>query len=343
VNRTHIKQLQQQYPIMDTLAAHRIKNEGNTCYINSVIQALFSSKHFRDHISNTCVDDDVDLAPLFKVLFGEMVSNTVSQVISLKPLFKVLHKRIGNIMKIFQENDAMEFLTILLNELAKDYNTNTLTDEPPTKKRCLEGAFTKLQILLKKQWIDSHKDALSHFTDTVYGQYVVQVRCMKCRFSSHRGEPFVNLELSLNDDTSIEMLDLLKSAFKCEHIDTRDCDKNCGKAPGIRSSRIWKMPKMLMIHLKRFHGFQKITTSVTVPHSLNLETYSLFCENPDYKLVAIICHVGQLQSGHYFTLVKRPHSWFIMDDDMTPQSITDIQPYSSAFYILVYDQVTAAL
>jgi ubiquitin C-terminal hydrolase len=325
---------------------HRIKNEGNTCYMNSVVQALFSSKHFQDHVSNTTITkDDSELASLFNILFTEMSKSTISQVISLKPLFKVLEARMGDTLELFQENDAMEFLTILLDELAKDYDDEDGDDSisPPAKKRCLDPVFAKLDTLLKKQWLESHKDALSVFTDIVYGQYVIQVRCVKCRFSSHRGEPFVSLDLSLQGDTTLDMMNLMNSAFTCEHVYERECDKNCGKASGIRSSRIWKMPKMLLIHFKRFHGTQKVTTPVTVPHNLNLNSYSLFCDNPNYKLVAIICHVGQLQSGHYFALVKRSNTWYIVDDDMTPQPITDIQPYSRAFYIVVYDNVTEAL
>lgn len=321
---------------------HRFRNEGNTCYINSVIQALFASKHFRNHVvtSDITTTNDMGIAPLFKVLFEEMQNNSTSQVVRLRPLFNVLEERIGGILELFQENDAMEFMTILLDELAKDYkfaDTST-TSTSAYPQRCLEPVFAKLDTLLKKQWFESHNDALSGFVDVIYGQYVIQVRCTNCRFSSHRGEPFVSLDLSLGGDATLDMTDLVSTAFNCEHIHERECDKNCGKAPGVRSSRIWKTPKMLLIHFKRFHGFQKITTPVAVPDTLHLKPYSLFCENPNYNLVAIICHVGQLQSGHYFALVKRQDTWYLVDDDMAPRKITDIQQYSRTFYIVVYDQ-----
>ena len=323
---------------MDTLPPHRIRNEGNTCYMNSVVQALFSSTHLRTYIT-TCEEFTQDangLASWFKILFTEMQDNTVSKVVSLRPLFETLKTRIGGIMELFQENDAMEFITILLDELAKDYKAPYT---PEAKRLCPDPSFAKLEVLLKKHWINSHADALSAFNDIVYGQYIIQVKCSQCRHTSHRGEPFISLDLAIHGDTTVDMLDLVTAAFNCENISERTCDKKCGKAPGVRSSRIWKNPKLLAINLKRFHGYQKITTPVVVPQTLDLNKYSLFCASTKYQIVAIICHVGQLQSGHYYALIKRGTVWYIVDDDMTPQPITDIQPYSRTFYVLLYDAV----
>jgi ubiquitin C-terminal hydrolase len=303
-----------------------------------VVQALFSSKHLRTHIT-TCEEFTQDancLASWFKTLFTEMQENKVSRVVSLKPLFDTLKERIGGIMELFQENDAMEFITILIDELAKDYKAPYT---PDGKRVCPDPSFAKLDVLMKKHWVNSHADAISAFNDITYGQFIIQVRCGKCRHTSHRGEPFISLDLGINGDTTVNMLDLLNTAFRCENISDRTCDKRCGKVPGVRSSRIWKIPKLLTINLKRFHGYQKITTPIIVPDNLDLNQYSLFCANTQYHIVAIICHVGQLQSGHYYALVKRGNIWYIVDDDMTPQPITDIQPYSRTFYVLLYDSL----
>lgn len=323
---------------MDILPIHRIRNEGNTCYMNSVIQALFSSLHFREYIT-TCeefTNDENGLASWFKILFTEMKNNTINTLVSLKPLFNTLKARIGSIMELFQENDAMEFITVLIDELAKDYKAPYT---PEGKRFCPDPSFAKLDVLMKKHWVNSHTDALSAFNDIVYGQHIIQVRCAQCRHSSHRGEPFISLDLAIHGDTTVNMLDLLHTAFNCESISDRTCDKKCGKTPGVRSSRIWRIPKMLAINLKRFHGYKKITTPVTVPDTLDLQKYSLFCGNTNYQIRAIICHVGQLQSGHYYALVKRETVWYIVDDDVFPQPITDIQPYARTFYVVIYDSV----
>jgi ubiquitin carboxyl-terminal hydrolase 8 len=92
------------------------------------------------------------------------------------------------------------------------------------------------------------------------------------------------------------------------------CSRN-GEVRKLRDMSLWKLPKVLVVHLKRFlvQGWdkQKIESKVRIPFTLKMSDFAphsgkfwLTLDDkstlqPNYKLYGICHHVGNLKFGHY--------------------------------------------
>ncbi|XP_062188295.1 ubiquitin carboxyl-terminal hydrolase 8-like [Phragmites australis] len=107
----------------------------------------------------------------------------------------------------------------------------------------------------------------------------------------------------------------------------------------------WRLPEVLVIHLKRFYYTQftrnKLETFVDFPISdLDLSSYIADkSEQPDshYRLYAISNHYGNMGGGHYTASIfhEEGKGWYKFDDDcVTPLSEDSIK--TPAAYVLFY-------
>lgn len=112
---------------------------------------------------------------------------------------------------------------------------------------------------------------------------------------------------------------------------------------------IWKLPPLLVIHLKRFkyHGLwrDKITTNVDYPiDNLNLDKYILGNDSKskqnNYNLYAISNHSGTLDGGHYTAMCRHfEHDrWFKFDDTDVKEINSTSSLKSPLSYILFYSR-----
>jgi ubiquitin carboxyl-terminal hydrolase 4/11/15 len=113
---------------------------------------------------------------------------------------------------------------------------------------------------------------------------------------------------------------------------------------GTKKFDLWKLPPVLIIHLKRFQFSRmyrdKIDTFVDFPlEGLDLSDYVI---NPDngscvYDCYAVSNHMGGLGGGHYTAYAKSQFDgeWYELDDSRTSKASAD-QIKSSAAYVLFY-------
>ena len=89
--------------------------------------------------------------------------------------------------------------------------------------------------------------------------------------------------------------------FKCAKCQKKQkCDKVVG---------LYELPKILIIHLKRFKSmyfyikgeFQKDRTKIKIEESIDLKAFIQQKDNKStkYNLYAIVNHEGDLEFGHY--------------------------------------------
>ncbi|KAK3124480.1 hypothetical protein QOZ80_7BG0587090 [Eleusine coracana subsp. coracana] len=108
---------------------------------------------------------------------------------------------------------------------------------------------------------------------------------------------------------------------------------------------LWRLPEVLVIHLKRFSYTQftrnKLETFVDFPISdLDLSPYMSDKSkqpNSHYRLYAISNHYGNMGGGHYTASIyhEQGKGWYKFDDDrVTPMSEESIK--TSAAYVLFY-------
>lgn len=316
-----------------------IRNVGNTCYLSTSLQCLAHCLSFAYPIIANSVNTNstisYQLRELFKLLWIQQETADPGK------LLRALSPRLDDIMPLYQQNDAMEFIMLFI-----DVITNEIGERAQDKKvdTTLSGS-AKLTNIMQVNWVNSHKLAYSYMCDIVYGQTVNQTKCLLCGDIEHRGELFCNLSLAIpssTNDAPIDLQAMLKEYFRPESV-KRDCDRcRLRNVEATNAARIWRSPQVMMIHLKRFDANNnKIRTRVDVPLTMDIDEFVITDAAASYELKAIACHSGATNFGHYFAIVKNPsNQWYIMDDDdpIKPiESPTTVR--SDHFYILFYEQV----
>jgi hypothetical protein len=104
-------------------------------------------------------------------------------------------------------------------------------------------------------------------------------------------------------------------AFVREESLTEDdcwfCPKCKERRPAVSTIQPWKLPDILVIHLKRFLFLptwrEKIRTNVTFPlHSLDMSAWTEVDQKKPclFDLFAVTNHIGRLEGGHYTSFVR---------------------------------------
>lgn len=167
------------------------------------------------------------------------------------------------------------------------------------------------------------------------GQLKSTLMCTKCEFRSPTYELFWDLAVPIpTKNPSIKLDDCIK-LFMTEEIldgDNKPVCSNCKeKRRCAKRYTIEKLPKILVIHLKRFLRARynnKINLNVDYPIegldmskylSCNVDPTSTSSRNNDnctYDLYGISLHSGTESSGHYVAYCKNPFNkrWYCFND-----------------------------
>lgn len=338
-----------------------LENFGNTCYCNSVLQALYFCVPFREQLleyysnNKTLADADESLLTCLADLFMQISSQKKKTGVIAPRRFVQKLKKQNEIFRSYMHQDAHEFLNYLLNELVdileKESNTTKNDQETPPSsengpKSILSNGTTHKEPLVT--WV--HKNFQGILTN--------ETRCLCCETVTARDETFFDLSLDIEQNSSITSC--LKNFSSTETLNAEDkffCDKCCSLQEAQKRMKIKKAPQILVIHLKRFKyieqlgRYKKLSYRVVFPLELKLSSTA---EEGDaeYWLFGVVVHVGTGPNhGHYVSLVKSHNHWLFFDDDtveMIDESAVQTffgsaQEYSSNTdhgYILFYERVS---
>ena len=137
-----------------------------------------------------------------------------------------------------------------------------------------------------------------------------------------------------------------------------ECNLCYRKNQSSKQTVLWRTPKILIIHLKRFMvnntGIlsQKINNMITYPiENLDIAEYidksSSFINKSKYNLFAINCHhnigiFNTINFGHYTSMVKNrfDNKWYNFDDNNMIEEIKDIDTLiNRKAYMLFYYRI----
>ncbi|XP_064934102.1 ubiquitin carboxyl-terminal hydrolase 12-like isoform X2 [Columba livia] len=300
-------------------------NFGNTCYCNSVLQALYFCRPFREKVLAYKVQPrkKESLLTCLSDLFNSIATQKKKVgVIPPKKFISRLRKE-NELFDNYMQQDAHEFLNYLLNTIA-----DLLQEEKKQEKQ--NGK-------LQNGSIESEEGDKTDLTS--------------------KDEDFLDLSVDVEQNTSIthclrgfSNTETLCSEYKYY------CEQCRSKQEAQKRMRVKKLPMILALHLKRFkymdqlHRYTKLSYRVVFPLELRLFNTSGDATNPDrmYDLVAVVVHCGSGPNrGHYITIVKSHGFWLLFDDDIVEkidaQAIeefygltSDISKNSESGYILFY-------
>ncbi|KAI5712666.1 ubiquitin carboxyl-terminal hydrolase 15-like [Diaphorina citri] len=143
-----------------------------------------------------------------------------------------------------------------------------------------------------------------------------------------------------------ECLDLFVTNEKLGSDDAWYCPRCKKFQQATKKFDLWSVPKVLIIHLKRFHYSRyrrdKIETLVEFPvHDLDISKIVINKSEQlkKYDLVGVCNHYGTLGGGHYTAYAKNDidKNWYLFDDSSVRKA-TESEVVSSCAYVLMYIQ-----
>ncbi|XP_008206137.1 ubiquitin carboxyl-terminal hydrolase 2 isoform X2 [Nasonia vitripennis] len=331
-----------------------LRNIGNTCFMNSVIQCLSNTRPLLEYLLNEQYLTDINtttssmkgaLIKAFSQVIQELWENDGDHVVNTSSLKSQIQRFAPRFMG-YSQQDAQEFLRYLLEGLHEDVNRVTVkpqpihTDIPDSYSDSMKAA---------ESWKRYLRSEDSTIVDVFVGQLRSSLRCTVCDHVSVTLDPFWDLSLPIPSRSGTVRLNQCLEHFTREEVLDGDEKPTCSKCQMRRkctkSFAIQKFPKILVIHLKRFSPMERFRgkLSVLVDFPLTGLELSAFAaprvQGCTYNLYGVANHSGTTHSGHYTAYCKHPYSgeWHEYNDSrVTPVSARSV--VSSEAYVLFYEQ-----
>ncbi|XP_068621767.1 ubiquitin carboxyl-terminal hydrolase Usp2-like [Battus philenor] len=337
-----------------TSGLNGLRNIGNTCFMNSVLQCLSNTRPLLEYVSEDKYTSDINtslscmkgalikaFASVIKELWRSGERDAVVNTTSLKSQVQRFAPRFMG----YSQQDAQEFLRYLLEGLHEDVNRVTIKPKP-----ILTEIDDNLSDSAKaaEAWSRYLRMEDSRVGDIFVGQLKSTLRCTHCNHDSVTFDPFWDLSLPIPSRTgNLKLQQCLQHFVREEELDG-DEKPTCSKCGVRRKCLKWftvqKFPQVLVLHLKRFSPTERFRgkLSVCVEFPLSGLDMSPFAASrtaqPVYNLYAVSNHSGTTYSGHYTAYCKHPYTaeWHEYNDSR----VTPINPrnvVSPEAYVLFYE------
>jgi ubiquitin carboxyl-terminal hydrolase 8 len=329
------------WEIFEDKGLSSLENLGNSCFFNSVLCSLSNClglSHF--FLKNTYIKvigpgnrekKEYDFLMFYiQTLVGIFEKN---QIISPRTLYKKTCSLSG--FEINTQQDAHECLLSILN-IIHIATSNKLEEYHigPIDTKVHEKLLNS-----NKAWLSDFKQDYSIVNHLFFGQYIQKLRCSDCGYTSFKYESFIDLGLSLQNGF-VTIYDLLDGHFKKQTVEFL-CEGKCKTQTFFtKRTKIIKLPKYLIVNLKRFtNKMKKIKNTVAFSSTLEMSKYSVAVENKsvEYNIISVINHEGDFNSGHYYTYNRTYNGTWVVIDDKSVKKIDPKQVCTDKAYILIYE------
>ncbi|CUS22527.1 LAQU0S05e07382g1_1 [Lachancea quebecensis] len=271
-----------------------LKNQGATCYLNSLLQSYFFTKIFRKIVykipsENESPNDSVLLA-LQRSFYLLQKSKDTLDTLELTRSFG------WDTGDAFTQHDVQELNRILMDRL-----------ETRMKGTEVEGALNELFVGKMKSYI----------------------RCINVNYESSRVEDFWDIQLNVKNLKGVQ--ESFDNYVEVEIMDGENqyAAQDYGLQDAKKGVVFESFPSVLHLQLKRFeYDFNydqlvKINDRYEFPETIDLSPYldpEVQKINPGpcvYNLHGVLVHSGEISVGHYYAMIKPDvgDQWFRFDDD----------------------------
>ncbi|KAI9484595.1 cysteine proteinase [Zychaea mexicana] len=269
-----------------------LKNQGATCYMNSLFQSLYCTNFFRKAVYQIPTENDdpngsiaLSLQRLFYNL--QFDSDSVGTL-------EVTRSFGWNSADAFMQHDVQEFNRVLQDAL-----------EVKMKNTPADGAIKKL----------------------FEGKMKSFIKCINVNYESSRSEDYYDIQLNVKGCKNLE--ESFKDYVAEETLEGDN--KYMAEGHGLQDAKkgviFESFPPVLHLQLKRFEydiqkdAMVKINDRHEFPLEIDLEPYlsddADRSQSHKYALHGVLVHSGDLTGGHYFAFVKptKDGKWLKFDDD----------------------------
>lgn len=280
-----------------------LKNQGATCYMNSLLQTLYNINRFRQAVYHMPTSEDEDPAasmPLalqsvfYKLQFTDGPVST-----------KDLTRSFGwDSADAFQQHDVQELNRILCDRL-----------EEKMKGTRVEGLVNQL----------------------FEGHTLNYIRCINVDYKSSRRESFMDLQLDVKGCRTI--YDSFDKYCEVETLEGEN--KYLAEGHGLQDARkgvlFEGLPPVLQLQLKRFeYDFHKdtmvkVNDRYEFAEEIDLDREGRKYHSPGsdarvrnaYRLLAVLVHSGGVHGGHYYAYIRPDgQQWLKFDDERVERADT---------------------
>ncbi|KAF2746178.1 cysteine proteinase [Sporormia fimetaria CBS 119925] len=270
-----------------------LKNQGATCYLNSLLQSLYFTNLFRQAVYRIPTEQDADprsnsAYALQRLFYHLQYSDNAVGTSELTNSFG------WDTRQIFEQQDVQELSRVLMDKL-----------DEKMKGTEVEGALGKMFV----------------------GKMKTYLSCINVDYESSRIEEFWDIQLNVSGNKNLD--DSFRDYIQVETMEGEN--KYQAEGFGMQDARkgviFESFPDVLHLQLKRFEydihrdAMMKVNDRYEFPEVWNASPY--LSEQADksepyiYHLHGVLVHSGDLNAGHYYAFLKptKEGHFYKFDDD----------------------------
>jgi len=287
--------------------ARGFRNLGNSCYMAAIISVLVNLKPFAADLEmfaaklSTLLKLEPDSSVKSKMDFFcallEVAKNSASKNHGVMDLTQ-LKRAIGQRARQFsgrEQQDAHEFYSGCIDAVSTDVSRavkhlassiESIENEAPASSKIVDASRgaqggansgnARKAAAMSSAVGDLRKSNVCNLNFNLEVEHTLLCENSGCNYSRGRRELFRDLSLSVPNDESqcVDMTHLL-DAFFADNLLEYTCEK-CGHKQSRASHKLYRLPRFLVIHCKRFKPnfekglYEKLATKVNVARELDL-------------------------------------------------------------------------
>ncbi|KAI9847957.1 MAG: hypothetical protein M1837_001474 [Sclerophora amabilis] len=279
-----------------------LKNQGATCYLNSLLQSLYFTNAFRKAVYQIPTENEETLTnsayTLQRLFYLLQTSNDAVPTAELTRSFGWETKH------IFEQQDVQELSRKLMERM-----------EEKMKGTEAENALSKLFV----------------------GKTKTYISCINVDYESSRVEDFWDIQLNVSGNKSLD--ESFQDYIQVETMDgeNRYFAEGYGLQDAKKGVIFETFPQVLHLQLKRFEydinrdAMMKVNDRYEFPETFDASPYlSKEADRSEpymYRLHGVLVHSGDFNAGHYYAFLKpekEGHFYKFDDDRVTRATMREV-------------------